>query len=95
MVFSLLYTTFLNELGPRPVSYRRFSDNVPLVIDQHFIRGFGRHLRDALHEGLRITEQAPESYFEELLRESESTVAYRRELLDKKARLNAARMELL
>ncbi|KAF8596644.1 hypothetical protein BDV93DRAFT_570896 [Ceratobasidium sp. AG-I] len=77
------------------ISYRRFSDNVPLTIDQHFIRGFGRHLRDALHDGLHITEQAPEVYFEELLRESESTVAYRRELLEKKTRLNAARMELL
>jgi hypothetical protein len=68
---------------------------VPTTIDQYFVRGFGRRIRNALHDGMEPAEGESEAYFENLLRESESVAGLRRSLQVKGELLQAARREVL
>ncbi|QRV99644.1 myxovirus resistance protein [Ceratobasidium sp. AG-Ba] len=77
------------------IAYRRFSDNVPMTIDQYFVRSFGKKIRNALHDEIQPAEGQSDNYFEELLRESDSVSVLRNDLLTKRKLLHAARREVL
>ncbi len=47
----LISESFLNDY---PVAYKRFSDNIPLAVDNGLVRGFGHDLLKKLTTGLRI-----------------------------------------
>lgn len=77
------------------MAYKRFTDNVPLAIDQEFIKGIERGLEEALYSGLKINGPDGHKIALELVQEP-SSIATQRELLHKKlGRLNTAREELL
>jgi len=77
------------------VAYKRFTDNVPLAIDRHFIRAFERRIETALFTGLGIGQPNAKERCTNWLKEPESVVTRRADLLDKKSRLEVARTELL
>ncbi|KAG8794537.1 hypothetical protein FRC12_023746 [Ceratobasidium sp. 428] len=77
------------------VAYRRFSDNVPMAIDQYFVRSFGKKVRNALHDEIQPAEGQSDTYYEDLLKESDQMGALRKDLLTKRKLLHAARREVL
>ncbi|KAG8734605.1 hypothetical protein FRC10_011612 [Ceratobasidium sp. 414] len=77
------------------IAYRRFSDNVPMAIDQYFVRSFGKRIRNALHDELQPAEGQSDSYYEDLLKESDQMGVLRKDLLTKRKLLHAARREVL
>ncbi|KAG8796375.1 hypothetical protein FRC12_024551 [Ceratobasidium sp. 428] len=77
------------------IAYRRFSDNVPMAIDQYFVRSFGKKVRNALHDEIQPAEGQSDTYYEDLLKESDQMGALRKDLLTERKLLHVARREVL
>ncbi|KAF9258340.1 hypothetical protein L218DRAFT_1005081 [Marasmius fiardii PR-910] len=76
------------------VAYKRFSDNVPLVVDYELVRGLERNLLEVLLEKLRIhTVDGPE-ICQEFAQESSVIADKREELTTRLERLRNASREL-
>ena len=77
------------------MAYKRFTDNVPLAIDQEFVKGVERGIEEVLYSGLKLNGQDGQKIARELVQEPSSTATLRDQLQKKLARLNTAREELL
>ncbi|KAB5589555.1 Interferon-induced GTP-binding protein Mx1 [Ceratobasidium theobromae] len=73
-------------------AFRRYTDNVPMTIDLHFVRTFGRRLHSSITTALSISRD--EAELGELLRISDPVAAQREALEEKGRRLRAARLRL-
>lgn len=72
------------------VAYRRFSDLVPLEIDQAYIRAFDSAIHVALVDGLGLTRDGARENCRKWLEEDPAVVAKREELMARKRMLEAA-----
>lgn len=78
------------------MSYKRFADNVPLSVDNDFVRGIGQRLESALYKGIIKSVDASESErCRRFLQETPVDASRREELTKKMERLGAAKRELL
>lgn len=77
------------------MAYKRFTDNVPLAIDQEFIKGVERGLEEVLYSGLKLNGPDGHKVARELVQEPSGIAAQREQLQKKLSRLNTARDELL
>lgn len=71
------------------VAYKRFSDNVPMQIDTHFVRGLDRDLDLAI-----LSMEITEAKCIEWLQEDPKDVLKRNDLLGKRRRLESAKAQL-
>ncbi|KAG8728987.1 hypothetical protein FRC10_004365 [Ceratobasidium sp. 414] len=72
-----------------------YQDTVPLAIDQRFVHAFDKAISVTLVAGLSISAPDARERCAAWLAESQAVVRQRAELLDRKARLAAAKKELL
>lgn len=94
---SFFSLTFLcGALTSKSVAFKRFSDMVPLMIDQELLRGldWNRGLNSALTKGLGITGPGSLEKAKEYLQEPPDVKSRRESLLKKLQRLEAAWQEL-
>ena len=77
------------------MAYKRFSDNVPLAVDNDLVRGSGHDLLKKLTTGLRIYGPDGEEVCREMAQEDIETAQRRSELLKRLERLKIARQELM
>ncbi|KAK0479205.1 P-loop containing nucleoside triphosphate hydrolase protein [Armillaria novae-zelandiae] len=77
------------------VAYKRFADNVPLVVDHDLVRGFDKGLLGMLYEKLGILGENGKRMCSELTQENPLVVSRREELMKKLARLQSASEELM
>ncbi|CAE6423274.1 unnamed protein product [Rhizoctonia solani] len=77
------------------VAYKRFSDTVPLTIDHHYVRAFERTIQATLVAGLKISASDAHDRCAKWMAEPEPVAQKRAKLIDRKERLEAARMELI
>jgi len=79
-----------------PVAFKRFTDMVPMTIDQELLRGldWDRGLYSALTKGLEITGPGSLDKAKEYLQEPSDVVNRRENLLKKRERLQSAKREL-
>ncbi|KAF7977729.1 hypothetical protein HWV62_2796 [Athelia sp. TMB] len=77
------------------VAYKRFTDNIPLAIDQEFVKGVERDIEEVLYSGLKLSGPDGHKIAQELVQEPSTIAAQRDQLQKKLARLNTAREELL
>jgi CRISPR/Cas system Type II protein with McrA/HNH and RuvC-like nuclease domain len=75
------------------VSYKRFTDNVPLAVDREITRGISRDILKVLNEGLGIYSAKGHEICAELARESNTVHDHREELMNKMERLRKASLE--
>jgi len=83
-------------LTTSPVSYKRFTDMVPMTIDQELLRGldWDRGLRAALIEGLEVTGSDSFERSRQFLQEPPDIQSRREDLLKRLERLRLAKREL-
>ena len=77
------------------VAYRRFTDNVPLAIDNDLVRGLERNILRALYTNLGINGADGHRICKELAQESAQVADRRTDLMKKLERLEFASDELL
>jgi len=80
----------------RLVSYKRFTDMVPMTIDQELLRGldWDRGIRAALVDGLEVTCSGGIERSRQFLQEPPDVQSRREDLLKKLERLRFAKREL-
>jgi len=78
------------------VSYKRFTDMVPMTIDQELLRGldWDRGVRTALVEGLEVTGPDSLERSRQFLQEPPDVQSRREDLLKRLERLRLAKREL-
>ena len=78
------------------MSYKRFTDMVPMTIDQELLRGldWDRGVRRALVEGLEVTSPDGHARSRQLLQEPPDVQSRREDLLKRLERLRLAKREL-
>ena len=76
------------------VAYKRFTDNVPLVIDCDFVLGVGEDVSSVLQEALKIGDPEGIQICRDLAQQPSDISARREELQKKLSRLDEARKEL-
>lgn len=81
---------------PLPVTFSRFTDMVPMAIDQELLRGldWDRGLYSTLTKRLEITGAGSLDKAKEYLQEPPDVVSRRENLLKKRERLQFAKREL-
>ncbi|KAH7099991.1 P-loop containing nucleoside triphosphate hydrolase protein [Auriculariales sp. MPI-PUGE-AT-0066] len=77
------------------VAYKRYVDNVPLAIDQEYLRGFERGIHKHLIEALGVSSTDARTKAESYLQEAPDIIQQRTELLTRLERLENARREFL
>jgi hypothetical protein len=77
------------------VAYKRFSDNIPLAIDDVLVRGLERDILQALYTGLGVNGPDGHRICKELAQESPQVADRRMDLAKKLERLEFASEELL
>ena len=77
------------------VAYKRFADNVPLVIDHELVRGIERSVLSILNTGLGINGPDGLKICKDLAQESHSVANRREELTKKLDSMDIASEELL
>ncbi|CUA68597.1 hypothetical protein RSOLAG22IIIB_07971 [Rhizoctonia solani] len=77
------------------VAYKRFSDTVPLTIDHRYVRAFEQTIQATLVAGLKISASDAHDRCAKWMAEPEPVVQKRAKLIDRKERLEAARIELI
>ena len=77
------------------VAYKRFSDNIPLAIDDVLVRGLERDVLQALYMGLGVNGPDGHRICQELAQESPQVADRRMDLAKKLERLESASEELL
>ena len=79
-----------------PVAFKRFTDMIPMAIDQELLRGldWGRGLYPALTKGLEITGPGSLDKAKEYLQEPPEVKNRRESLQKKRERLQSAKREL-
>jgi hypothetical protein len=77
------------------VSYKRFTDNVPIALDRELVLGLSRGLMSALLTRLSLNGPDAVKICTEFVQESRTTAAKRAELSMKLERLKLASAELL
>ena len=87
---------FIAPLTARPVSYKRFTDMVPMTIDQELLRGldWDRGVRTALVEGLGVTGSDSHERSRRFLQEPPDIQSRREDLEKRLERLKLAKREL-
>ena len=80
----------------RLVSYKRFTDMVPMTIDQELLRGldWNRGVHSALVEGLEVTGAESFERSRSFLQEPPDIQSRREDLMKKLERLRLAKREL-
>ncbi|CAE6443171.1 hypothetical protein ACGC1H_004995 [Rhizoctonia solani] len=73
-------------------AFRRYADAVPMAIDLHFVRAFGKRLHQSMSKGVDVNRDEDELV--QLLRMADPIVQQRDALLEKGKRLRAARTRL-
>ncbi|CAE6434362.1 unnamed protein product [Rhizoctonia solani] len=73
-------------------AFRRYADAIPMTIDLHFVRTFGRKLHRSLSRGININREEDELL--QLLKMADPIMQQRDALLEKGKRLRAARTRL-
>ncbi|CAE6451095.1 unnamed protein product [Rhizoctonia solani] len=73
-------------------AFRRYADAVPMSIDLHFVRAFGKKLYQSMSKGVDVNRDEDELV--QLLRMADPIVQQRDALLEKNKRLRAARTRL-
>ncbi|KAH7329747.1 P-loop containing nucleoside triphosphate hydrolase protein [Rhizoctonia solani] len=73
-------------------AFRRYADAVPMSIDLHFVRAFGKRLHQSMSKGVDVNRDEDELV--QLLRMADPVVQQRDALLEKGKRLRAARTRL-
>jgi hypothetical protein len=88
--------SLIKPLTARLVSYKRFTDMVPLTIDQELVRGldWDRGVRAALVEGLEVTGSDNHERSKQFLQEPPDVQSQREDLLKRLERLRLAKREL-
>lgn len=76
------------------VSYKRFSDMVPLAIDHEVVRGLEKGMEQALRDGLNLTGPDATARCRLMVQEHSAVASKRTELQKKLDRLHAASLEL-
>jgi hypothetical protein len=79
------------------VAYKRFVDNVPMAIDHELILGLGqdRGLENDLLKGLGVTGPGGYERCREFLHEQPHLIVRRKDLQNRRERLESAKKELL
>lgn len=70
------------------VAYKRFTDNVPLAIDQEFIKGVERGREETLYSGLKLSGPDRHKIARELVHEPGGIAAQREQLQKKLVRVS-------
>ncbi|GAB1526655.1 hypothetical protein RhiTH_009827 [Rhizoctonia solani] len=102
-LFRKYYSETLNADGPALITmartrvlyefaFRRYADAIPMTIDLHFVRTFGRKLHQSLSRGIDVNREEDELL--QLLRMADPIVQQRDALMEKGKRLRAARARL-
>ncbi|KAJ1300009.1 hypothetical protein OPQ81_011843 [Rhizoctonia solani] len=73
-------------------AFRRYADAVPMAIDLHFVRAFGKKLHQSMSKGVDVNRDEDELV--QLLRMADPIVQQRDALVEKGKRLRAARARL-
>ncbi|CAE6483870.1 unnamed protein product [Rhizoctonia solani] len=73
-------------------AFRRYADAVPMAIDLHFVRAFGKRLHQSMSKGVDVNREEDELV--QLLRMADPIVQQRDALVEKGKRLRAARARL-
>ncbi|KAG8690821.1 hypothetical protein FRC11_008926 [Ceratobasidium sp. 423] len=73
-------------------AFRRYADAVPMAIDLHFVRAFGKRLHQSMSKGVDVNRDEDELV--QLLRMADPIVQQRDALVEKGKRLRAARARL-
>ena len=77
------------------VAYKRYIDNVYLVIDYDFVLGLARDLESVLHQTIaNVGQEDSNDRCQKLLEDAPSVCAKREELRGRLERLEAAKAEL-
>jgi ubiquinone/menaquinone biosynthesis C-methylase UbiE len=76
------------------VASKRFTDNVPLVIDCDLVLGIGEDISSVLQEAFRIGDPEGIQICKDLVQQPREISARREELQKKLSRLDEARKEL-
>jgi len=86
----------MKPLTARLVSYKRFTDMVPMMIDQELLRGldWDRGICAALVEGLEVTGPDGTERSRQFLQEPPDVQSRREDLLKRLERLRLAKREL-
>ena len=86
----------IKPLTTRSVSYKRFTDMIPMTIDQELLRGldWDRGVRAALVEGLEVTGSDSFQRSKQFLQEPPDIQSRREDLMKRLERLRLAKREL-
>jgi len=86
----------MKPLTARLVSYKRFTDMVPMTIDQELLRGldWDRGIRAALVDGLEVTGSDCIERSRQFLQEPPDVQSRREDFLKRLERLRLAKREL-
>jgi len=81
------------------VAYKRFCDNIPMVIDQELIRGLdcnsNHSIQGTLLKELGVSGSDSQKICKDLLQEPQNVLSRREELTQRKARLEKAKEQLM